>query len=241
MACYCVGVLIFFDDYANTLLAGKSLRPLLDSLFVSREKLAFIVDATAAPIASISPVSSWVGFEVGLIQAELDKIIEQEGTTDIGIKTTGFAVFLQSIKYRYYPIFMLVLMLVMILVQRDFATMLIAERKTEVYKRRDGGDAATEEKFDEPKEYDLSRNSQMDSMLKDIFQSSNKTKASEKDRVASRTLHGDNDPYMDTPLAAWNMLVPITLLVSVTCFCAFCFCFFLGLQKEEKLHKRKEI
>ena len=77
--------MIFFDDYANTLLAGKSLRPLLDSLCVSREKLAFIVDATAAPIAPISPVSSWVGFEVGLIQAELDKIIEQEGTYQVRV------------------------------------------------------------------------------------------------------------------------------------------------------------
>lgn len=77
------------------------MRPLLDSLSVSREKLAFIVDATAAPVASIVPVSSWVGFEIGLIQDELDKIIEQEGTDDLRIKTSGMGVFLQSIKYRY--------------------------------------------------------------------------------------------------------------------------------------------
>jgi hypothetical protein len=49
------------------------MRPLTDLLYVSREKLAFIVDATAAPIASIVPVSSWVGFEVGLIQDEIDR------------------------------------------------------------------------------------------------------------------------------------------------------------------------
>lgn len=90
-----------FDDYANFLLAGETMRPLLDSLYVSREKLAFIVDATAAPVASISPVSSWVGFEIGLIQEELDKIIAQEGTDDLSIKTSGMGVFLQSIKYRY--------------------------------------------------------------------------------------------------------------------------------------------
>ena len=71
------------------------MRPLVDSLFVSREKLAFFVDATAAPIASISPVSSWVGYEISLIQPEIDRIIEMEGTEDIGIKTSGFAVFLQ--------------------------------------------------------------------------------------------------------------------------------------------------
>ena len=54
------------------------MRPLLDLLCVSREKLSFLVDATAAPIASISPISSWVGFEVDLIQQEIDKIIEIE-------------------------------------------------------------------------------------------------------------------------------------------------------------------
>lgn len=118
------------------------MRPLLDSLFVSREKLAFIVDATAAPVASISPISSWVGFEIGLIQEQIDRIIEIEGTEDIGIKTSGFAVFLQSIKYRYYPIFMLILMVVLIFAQRDAGSMLIAERKSEVYQRTDGGDGA---------------------------------------------------------------------------------------------------
>jgi Na+/H+ antiporter NhaC len=100
-ACLSVGLFIFFDDYANCLLAGETMRPLLDMLFVSREKLAFIVDATSAPVASISPVSSWVGFEVGLIQTEIDRIISIEGTEDIGIKTSGFGVFLQSVKYRY--------------------------------------------------------------------------------------------------------------------------------------------
>lgn len=196
-ACFCVGILVFFDDYANTLLAGKSLRPLLDTLFVSREKLAFIVDATAAPIASISPVSSWVGFEIGLIQTEIDRIIEQQGTDDIGIKTSGFAVFLQSIKYRYYPIFMLVLMAVMIFAQRDFGSMLIAERKTEAYKRTDGGEAATEKKMEKDNpDYDLNR----------LFETNDGMKAED--------LGGDNEPRKDTPLASWNMLVPILLLVS---------------------------
>ena len=116
------------------------MRPLLDSLFISRQKLAFIVDATAAPVASISPVSSWVGFEVGLIQNEIDKIIAREGTDDLSIKTSGMAVFLQSIKYRYYPIFMIVLMVALIYSKRDFGPMLIAERKTQVYQRTDGGD-----------------------------------------------------------------------------------------------------
>ena len=139
MACFSVGIFVFFDDYANVLLAGKTLRPLLDVLCVSREKLAFVVDATAAPIASISPVSSWVGFEVGLIQEQLDRIEELEGSLG-SIESSGFAVFFQSIKYRYYPIFMIVLMIATIVSGRDMGSMLVAERKTRVYKRTDGGD-----------------------------------------------------------------------------------------------------
>jgi Na+/H+ antiporter NhaC len=139
-ACFGVGCFIFFDDYANVLLAGETMRPLLDVLFISREKLAFIVDATAAPIASISPVSSWVGFEVGLIQEQIDRIVALEGTSDLSIKTSGFGVFLQSIKYRYYPIFMIFLIIFLIYSGRDFGPMLVAERKTRVYKRNDGGE-----------------------------------------------------------------------------------------------------
>ena len=102
MACFLVGLFIFFDDYANVLLAGETMRPLLDIVYVSREKLAFIVDATAAPVASISPISSWVGFEVGLIQSQIDAIVEIYGEEALGsIKSTGFGVFLQSIKFRY--------------------------------------------------------------------------------------------------------------------------------------------
>ena len=122
------------------------MRPLLDTLFVSREKLAFIVDATAAPIASISPISSWVGFEVGLIQTELDALVERG--SDLGdIKESGLAVFFQSIKYRYYPIFMIVLMVALIVTKRDFGPMLLAERKTHVYKRTDGGDGKGRNNF----------------------------------------------------------------------------------------------
>ena len=54
-ACMFVGIIIFFDDYSNVLLAGETMRPLLDLLHISREKLSFVVDATSAPIASISP------------------------------------------------------------------------------------------------------------------------------------------------------------------------------------------
>ena len=125
---------------ANCLVAGYSMRSLADACGVSREKLAFIVDATAAPIASIIPISSWVGFEIGLIQDELDRIYERY--SDPTISDSGFSVFLETIKYRYYCIFMLMFIPLLIITGRDFGPMLIAERKAQVYGRRDGGDGA---------------------------------------------------------------------------------------------------
>lgn len=137
---YLSGIIIFFDDYANTLVAGASMRSLADACGVSREKLAFIVDATAAPVASIVPISSWIGFEVGLIQEQLNTILLQDSNPDIA--TTGFGVFLETIQYRYYCIFMLFLLALLVVSGRDLGPMLIAERKNRVYGRTDGGDGA---------------------------------------------------------------------------------------------------
>ncbi|MEM1416700.1 MAG: Na+/H+ antiporter NhaC family protein, partial [Myxococcota bacterium] len=72
LATWGLGLLVFFDDYANSLLVGASMRPITDRLKVSREKLAVLVDATAAPVASLALVSSWVGVEVGYIADELE-------------------------------------------------------------------------------------------------------------------------------------------------------------------------
>mmetsp|Transcript_12454 Transcript_12454/g.21401 ORF Transcript_12454/g.21401 Transcript_12454/m.21401 type:complete len:772 (-) Transcript_12454:439-2754(-) len=136
------GLLIFFDDYTNSLVIGNTMRPILDN-FVSREKTAWITDATSAPIASISPISSWVGFEVSLIQTELDNIIaDNGGVAPDGLPTSAYAVFLQTIGYRYYPIFLIVFQVGMALMQRDFGPMLIAERKIFITGRTDGGDGA---------------------------------------------------------------------------------------------------
>ena len=137
-ASFLSGIIIFFDDYTTCLVAGASMRPLTDACVVSREKLAFIVDATAAPIASIVPISSWIGYEIGLIQTELDNILARYPDSVIG-NTSPFNVFLQSVRYRYYCIFMLILIPLQILSGRDFGPMLIAERLTKVYGRTDGG------------------------------------------------------------------------------------------------------
>jgi len=92
-------------------------------------------------VASISPISSWVGFEVGLIQEAIDTIVQQNEQTEdlLHIPDTGFAVFLQSLRYAYYSWFMLAFIAILILFQRDYGPMLIAERKVRIYDRTDGG------------------------------------------------------------------------------------------------------
>jgi Na+/H+ antiporter NhaC len=113
------GIIIFFDDYANTLVVGNLMRPLTDKLKISREKLAFIVDATSAPVASIFLISSWIGYEVGLIQ---------DGFKVIGSNVNAYNVFLDTIIFRFYPIAMLIFIPVTILMKRDFGPMLRAEQ-----------------------------------------------------------------------------------------------------------------
>jgi Na+/H+ antiporter NhaC len=137
---FVAGLAVFFDDYVSVLVVGRMMPAMTDLLHVSREKVAFLVDSTAAPVASLNPVSSWIGFEIGLIQTEIDKIVKLEGTSDLAIVTNGFQAFLKTFKYRYYPLFMLLLVVMLIVSGRDFGPMLIAERKTQAYRRTDGGD-----------------------------------------------------------------------------------------------------
>ena len=114
------GLIIFFDDYANALVVGNLMRPITDKLKVSREKLSFIVDATSAPVASIFIVSSWIGYEVGLIQ---------DGLKAIGSDLNAYSVFLDTIIFRFYPIAMLFFVFLVSITNRDFGSMLKAERR----------------------------------------------------------------------------------------------------------------
>ncbi|KAJ8908337.1 hypothetical protein NDN08_005049 [Rhodosorus marinus] len=125
---FLLGFVIFFDDYANTLILGNTMRFVSDALWVSREKLAFLVDATTAPVASIAPISSWIGFEVGLIQAQIDLLIAQ-GEDLVGISENAYLVFLETIPSRFYPIIMLFFQFFMIVAKREFGPMLVAERR----------------------------------------------------------------------------------------------------------------
>jgi Na+/H+ antiporter NhaC len=113
------GLVIFFDDYANTLVVGNLMRPITDKLRISREKLAFIVDSTSAPVASIFIISSWIGYEVGLIQ---------DGLKVIGSDLNAYSVFIESILFRFYPIAMLAFIGISIYLKKDFGPMLSAEK-----------------------------------------------------------------------------------------------------------------
>ncbi len=115
-----LGLLIFFDDYANSLLIGSSMRPVTDRLRISREKLAFLVDATAAPVASLALISSWIGVEVGYIGEQL---------TQLGIERDAYVTFIETIPFRFYPILMLLFVAWIGLRGRDFGPMLRAERR----------------------------------------------------------------------------------------------------------------
>lgn len=115
-----LGVAVFFDDYANTLVVGNTMRPITDRLRISREKLAYIVDSTAAPVATVALFTTWIGFQVGLIG---------ETTGKIGLEKSGFAVFVESLQYAFYPILAVVLVFAIAGSGRDFGPMLAAERR----------------------------------------------------------------------------------------------------------------
>jgi Na+/H+ antiporter NhaC len=139
LTCYAMGILLFFDDYPNILLSGQTLRPLFDAMHISREKLAFIISVMGPSVVILSPISSWIGFEINLIQPQLDRIMRHTGTMDIGIETSAFGVFLHSIQYQYYSIYMIVQVLFVVLLRHDFGWMLYAERKVAIFERTDGG------------------------------------------------------------------------------------------------------
>ena len=114
-----MGVIIFFDDYANTLVVGNTMRPVTDRLKISREKLAYLVDSTAAPIASIAFVTTWIGAELSYIQ---------DGIDVIGLDENAYMIFFNSLAYSFYPIFTLVFILFLIYRGVDYGPMLKAER-----------------------------------------------------------------------------------------------------------------
>ncbi len=115
-----LGLLVFFDDYANSLIVGPIMRPVTDKQRVSREKLAFIIDATAAPIAGIALVSTWIGYELSLIQEELPAL---------AFKTSAYSMFLETLPYRFYNIFILALIVITVVMLREIGSMYQVEKR----------------------------------------------------------------------------------------------------------------
>ncbi|MGB3160595.1 MAG: Na+/H+ antiporter NhaC family protein [Carnobacterium sp.] len=130
-----LGILMFFDDYANSLIVGPVMRPVTDEKHISREKLAFIVDATAAPIAGIALISTWVGYEVGLIK---------DGYESIGQSVNAYGIFIETLPYRFYNFLMLAFVLATALLLREFGPMLKVEKRARENKVKDFDDFAVE-------------------------------------------------------------------------------------------------
>ena len=101
-----LGMLIFIDDYFNCLTVGSVMRPVTDGHNVSRAKLAYIIDATAAPICIIAPISSWAAAVTGFVENE-----------------DGFAIFMQCIPYNYYALLTIVALLCFVILKVDFGPM----------------------------------------------------------------------------------------------------------------------
>ncbi|MYA11475.1 MAG: Na+/H+ antiporter NhaC family protein [Gemmatimonadetes bacterium] len=125
------GLGIFFDDYANTLVVGNTMRPITDGLKVSREKLAYLVDSTAAPVAALVPVSTWVGYEVSLIGGGLGAAAGEATGADQAFLAglSPYAVFIETIPYLFYPLLALSFVFLTSFMNRDFGPMARAEAR----------------------------------------------------------------------------------------------------------------
>lgn len=129
IATWLAGMAIFFDDYANTLIVGNTMRPITDRLRISREKLAYLVDSTAAPVAALIPVSTWVGYEVSLIGDGFAIARDQNPAIADSLDVNAFSIFLETIPYLFYPLLALLLVFLTSATGRDFGPMRAAEER----------------------------------------------------------------------------------------------------------------
>lgn len=124
LAAWVLGVILFFDDYANTAIVGSAMKDVSDQLRISREKLSYIVDSTAAPVATLG-ISSWVAFQLSLIE---------EGYSEAGVaeanRPSTFEVFLSSIPFNMYAILAIAMVAIVVLWGRDYGEMLTAEHRS---------------------------------------------------------------------------------------------------------------
>jgi Na+/H+ antiporter NhaC len=117
-----LGVVCFIDDYANAIIVGSMMQPITDRYRISRARLAFLVDATSAPVSGLAVVSTWIAYEVGLF-ADVSK--------QLGLGKTGYAMFFDALSFRFYCLLMLLFVFAQILIGRDFGPMRKAEAEAQ--------------------------------------------------------------------------------------------------------------
>ena len=110
LASVALGVLIFIDDYFNCLTVGSVMRPVTDKHQVSRAKLSYIIDATAAPVCIIAPISSWAAAVAGFVEGE-----------------DGFSIFLRAIPFNYYALLTILTMVLLVVLKIDYGSMRVHE------------------------------------------------------------------------------------------------------------------
>ena len=113
-----LGLAVFFDDYSNTVVVGGSMRPLADRARISREKLAYLVDSTTAPVAGLALISTWIGYEVSLIG---------DAMRELKMTESAYALFIQALPFRFYCILALVFVWLTIIMRREFGPMYTAQ------------------------------------------------------------------------------------------------------------------
>lgn len=131
LATILLGVLIFIDDYFNCLTVGSVMRPVTDKQNVSRAKLAYLIDATAAPVCIIAPISSWAAAVTGFVEGE-----------------DGFSIFIRAIPYNFYALLTIVMMVGMVLMKVEYGPMKVHEtnaKKGDLYTTPDRPYANAEE------------------------------------------------------------------------------------------------
>ena len=134
LATMVLGVLIFVDDYFNCLTVGSVMRPVTDRHKVSRVKLAYIIDATAAPICIIAPISSWAAAVTSSVPADA--------------QINGFAVFLQTIPYNLYAFLTIIMVFALSVMKMDFGPMSVYEKNAQngdLFTVHDAGSTQQEE------------------------------------------------------------------------------------------------
>ncbi|ELY96125.1 Na+/H+ antiporter NhaC-like protein [Natrialba chahannaoensis JCM 10990] len=123
LAAWMIGLAMFFDDYANSAIVGTTMKDISDKLQMSREKLSYIVDSTAAPVSTLT-LSSWAAFQISMIEAGYS-------ATDLTTAETpsSFMIFLQSIPYNMYSILAMAMVVIIVVSGRDYGEMLTAEHR----------------------------------------------------------------------------------------------------------------